>query len=175
MILISQSQALHDGVSLSSSSLTVETHVDEKGNFISTILPSNPKFFSMHCFYLNILNMKRRIFVAFIVILLLCIYSYSLELKYTLLFATPAIISLACIFPLLVELLFEKNRTTARYHCALHKVMNSYQSLDRIPTLDEAKKSSCFLKTCEIQLHANQISMFIPFVDRLRYRIESSY
>lgn len=162
MILISQSQALHDGVSLSSSSLTIETHVDKKGNFVSMVLPSNPKLFATHCFSLNIQNMKRRSLVTFIIIVLLNIYTHSLKLQYTFLFATPAILSLVCIFPVFVKFLFEKGRTTTRYHCALHQVINAYQSLGRVPTLEEVKKSSRFLRTCELQLFLDQIALFIP-------------
>lgn len=41
-----------------------------------------------------------------------------------------------------------KESSTARFHAAEHMVINAYEKLQRVPTFDEVKKSSRFLKEC---------------------------
>lgn len=54
----------------------------------------------------------------------------------------------------------EKQRSTAMFHAAEHMVLNAYQTLKRIPSLEEAKKFSRFSKLCGSRAILSRMFMF---------------
>ena len=43
----------------------------------------------------------------------------------------------------------EAETSKAKYHAAVHKVLNAYESLDRVPTLEEASNASMYSANCD--------------------------
>ena len=102
----------------------------------------------------NTLN-KKRIIIFYVLIIILSIVLYVCFKNFGFLIASMYF--LAFVFRDLYEfinevpLLRKKDKhgySIAKFHGAEHKVVNAYNKLERIPTLEEAKKFSRFSKLC---------------------------
>lgn len=151
-----------DGVYMSSVFWSAETHLDSQRNTVITL--GDPSKHSSRCFLFKSKNIEWRLIIAFTILISSIFNHKALNLWYASLFSIPAILSLVAIFPSLVKLLFKEKSTTARYHTALHQVMNAYQTLRKVPTLEEAKKSSIFLKDCFIHTNFQIIFKQLPII-----------
>lgn len=54
-----------------------------------------------------------------------------------------------------------KLKNLGRFHAAKHQVINAYEKLGRIPTINEVKKSSMLSKKCPIESTISQVLHFI--------------
>lgn len=57
----------------------------------------------------------------------------------------------------------ENNGSTAKFHGAEHMVLNAYQSLQKVPTLEEVKQFSHFSKNCGSRFIISRIFLFSIF------------
>lgn len=59
------------------------------------------------------------------------------------------------------QLKMGNQKQTARFHGAEHKVINAYEKLQRIPTLEEARNASCFSKNCGSRYDVGKFLLFM--------------
>lgn len=146
MLDIISRSVFSDGVSISSEFYSVETHLDGQENIITTL--GEPSDYCIRCFPCNLKNTKWRFIAVFIFYLILAFIPKPLNLMYATLLSIRPFLSLLLLVPILVKLFLGKERTTTRYHTALHQVENAYNSIGRVPTLEEAKQSSTVSENC---------------------------
>lgn len=151
-----------DGVYMSSAFWSAETHLDNQGNIIVTL--GEPSEHPLHCFPFKSKNIEWKLFITFAILVSSTLVSKYLNLLYAFLLSIPAILSLTVVFSSLLKLLFKEKNSTARYHTALHQVMNAYQSLGRVPTIEEAKSSPIYLKNCFMHTNFQTILKQLPII-----------
>lgn len=162
MFSIASRLVLPDGVFMSSAFWSAESRLDNQGNIV-TIL-GEPSEYSTYCFPCKSKDIQWRLVITFTILMVSTFVSKSLNLVYAFLFSIPAVLALITIFPSLIKLLFKERTTTAKYHTALHQVMNAYQTFRRVPTLEEAKKSPITMKDCFIHTNFQIILQHLPTI-----------
>lgn len=152
-----------NGVSMSTMSLSAETRLDTHGNIITTI--GSPSEYAICCFPFSLKNIKWRLIILLAIWLtIVFIPNTPINLSYIMLLSGQAILSLMIALPVLVRLFTKERTLTALYHTALHQVLNSYNNLGRVPTIEEAKKHSVISENCFIHKNLEIIFRQIPTI-----------
>lgn len=162
MFIIISRLVFPDGVYMSSAFWSAETHLDSQGN-INTALGEASQD-SPHCFSFSTKDIDWKLIIPFAILITSILVPKPLIFLYALLLSIPAIVAFIALLPSITKLLFRERTTTARYHTALHQVTNAYQTLKRVPTLEEAKKHSIFLKDCCIHTNFQAILKQLPTI-----------
>lgn len=160
MVSIRGTRILKDGgVSISTYERTVESRYD--GKQIITYFTEHQKTGS-YCF--NIFTFKHcliRVFLCIALIVLLTNFT-DLETTWTTttkIYASFCMYTFVTLFPIWLCSQFH-NRN--KYHAALHMVKNAYESLQRIPTVEECKKFSFYDRDCTLTVSLMLFVCYIP-------------
>lgn len=136
----------------------METSIDDSGNIHSRFIPSYCERFSDYVDRTNTENTKVKkwkIIVFNILIILSSILAFIFSKNIS--FILSAVFFSAFVtsdFFNLMKITFEnksknnKNYSKAKFHAAEHMVVNAYEKLERLPTLEEVKNFSRFHKHC---------------------------
>lgn len=147
--MIVSKEVFHDGIRISTVRRPVETHLNDKGDMISSWVPLESDGTS--CFTLHV-RLIRCILVAVVFIALILLIK-SPKVTMFLICILHAVISAMLIGSTVFRLLFKERSSTARYHAALHQVQNAYHELKRVPTLEEARKFPMICSDCILFKH----------------------
>lgn len=147
--------------------MAVEAYI-ENGEIKTQIVPKGfLNFIERFGFYYDEPNtmhfeLNPKIIVLFdIVLVAISIFTMDLNLIFaSLYFSLTTSFDLFIFLKIIRNLKFGKDKSAGRYHAAEHMSINAYNTLHRIPTVEEVKKFSRFSKNCGSERNIRNIVIF---------------
>lgn len=149
--------------------LCYEAYLDKKGEIQTRLMPSKISEWKDYCgMLITVSDERRKKFITYLkgILLLLAIlsiivtktFSIALGLTYFSLLAVKDIVDLGI---MMFEIKLGSLKSTGRFHSAEHMAIAAYKKYQRIPTIEEVKKSSRLDKDCGSRLVIDPIMFWI--------------
>ena len=171
---IEKALSKRDGIIFYSSnvpSMAVETTINEKGEFESKVIPRGfLDFMEFLGFYTNdsyatsVKLDKKVVYSFYIALIIVCFWNFGFSIGLAAIYfaLTMQVENLGFILAVF-KIKFGKEKSISRFHAAEHMAINAYNSLGRIPTIDEIKNFSRLSKHCGSEYYFRIIFISISF------------